>query len=174
MSGQPQYPGWAYLLAGLAIGLFVAFLVYLHNLPDPEQGTAKTAPAEKEGQPAPTFDFYKILPELEVVVPGLEVLKDKKDEAAKPAPPEPTQELAEGEAFVVQVGSFNDHKQADRLKASLALLGLQAHIQDVTVDNKSWHRVRIGPYTDRRTLNSVRQRLKDNGIKAITLKVSGD
>jgi cell division protein FtsN len=43
----------------------------------------------------------------------------------------------------------------------------------VSVDNKTWHRVRIGPFTDRQSLNVTRRRLKENDIEAITLKASG-
>lgn len=170
---QSNYPGWAYLLAGLAIGLFVAFLVYLHNLPEPDETAAAEPPESNPNQPAPEFDFYEILPELEVVVPDLKTGGDKKQKTeAQPEPPSPSPELDKDEHFILQAGSFNDFQQADRLKASLALLGVEAHIQNVTVDNKSWHRVRIGPFEDRKTLNSVRARLKANEIEAITLKVN--
>lgn len=163
---KESYPGWAYLLAGLTIGLFVAFLVYLHGLPEPERVASRQPDGEEK---APQFDFYKILPELEVVVPGLEV----KGRRQQPKPPEPTVELATGEQFILQAGSFRQYEQADKLKASLALLGVEADIQKVTVDNDTWHRVRIGPFTDRNELNGMRKRLQDNDITAITLKVSG-
>lgn len=169
---KESYPGWAYLLAGLTIGLFVAFLVYLHGLPEPERVAARLSEGADESKP-PQFDFYKILPELEVVVPGLEVKAKQQDRQQQPKPPEPTVELASGEQFILQAGSFRQYEQADKLKASLALLGLEAEIQKVTVDNDTWHRVRIGPFTDRKELNVVRQRLEDNNINAITLKVSG-
>lgn len=168
---KESYPGWAYLLAGLTIGLFVAFLVYLHGLPEPERVAARPS-EDKAGGKTPQFDFYKILPELEVVVPGLEVVGKQKDRP-QPKPPEPTVELARGEQFILQAGSFRQYEQADKLKASLALLGIEADIQKVAVDNDTWHRVRIGPFTDRKELNVVRQRLQDNDINAITLKVSG-
>jgi cell division protein FtsN len=167
---KESYPGWAYLLAGIVIGLFVAFLVYLNGLPEPER-VASQADHKRDGK-APQFDFYKILPELEVVVPGLEV-KARQQDRQQPKPPQPTPELVEGEQFILQAGSFRQYEQADKLKASLALLGVEAEIQKVTVDNDTWHRVRIGPYTDRNQLNVVRKRLEDNDINAITLKVSG-
>jgi cell division protein FtsN len=171
MSKQSSsYPGWAYLLAGLTIGLFVAFLVYLQGLPEPENVAARQT--DKRGEKAPQFDFYKILPELEVVVPGLEVTGKQKTQQ-QPKPPEPTVELAQGEQFILQAGSFRQYEQADKLKASLALLGVEADIQKVTVDHDTWHRVRIGPFTDRNKLNVVRKRLEDSDINAITLKVSG-
>jgi cell division protein FtsN len=168
---KEAYPGWAYLLAGLTIGLFVAFLVYLHGLPEPERVASRQTESKDDGK-APQFDFYKILPELEVVVPGLEV-KSRQQDRQQPKPPEPTVELAKGEQFILQAGSFKQYEQADRLKASLALLGVEADIQKVSVDNDTWHRVRIGPFSDRNELNYVRKRLQDNDINAITLKVSG-
>jgi cell division protein FtsN len=168
---KESYPGWAYLLAGLMIGLFVAFLVYLNGLPEPQR-TASRQTEGKRDEKAPQFDFYKILPELEVVVPGLEV-KGKQQIHQQPKPPEPTVELASGEQFILQAGSFRQYEQADKLKASLALLGIEADIQKVTVDSDTWHRVRIGPFTNRNQLNVMRKRLEDNDITAITLKVSG-
>lgn len=169
---KESYPGWAYLLAGLTIGLFVAFLVYLHGLPEPEKVSSRQTGGRNHEDKVPQFDFYKILPELEVVVPGLEVTGKQKNQQ-QPKPPEPTVELAKGEQFILQAGSFRQYEQADKLKASLALLGVEADIQKVSVDNDTWHRVRIGPFTDRAKLNDVRKRLQDNDITAITLKVSG-
>jgi cell division protein FtsN len=171
-----QYPGWAYLLAGLVMGLFIAFLVYLQNLPEPaghRDISGAAAQPEQNGKQAakPQFDFYKILPELEVVVPALEV--KSRQEQSRPTPPTPTEELAGGEKFVLQVGSFKQFDQADKLKASLALLGITADIQQVSVDRDTWHRVRVGPFKDRNSLNVMRRRLQDNDINAITLKVSG-
>lgn len=174
MSNSNQYPGWAYLLAGLAIGLFVAFLVYLRDLPEPDGKSPRTVTKENN-RPKPVFNFYEILPELEVIVPDLPagIIKDKpKPDTTKPAPPTPTPQLAEGEQFILQAGSFSQFDEADKLKAHLALLGVEAQIQRVSVDNKTWHRVRIGPFNDRQSLNVTRQRLQKNNIEAITLKVS--
>jgi len=154
------------------MGLFVAFLVYLQGLPEPETVATRQTSKDPRNEKAPQFDFYKILPELEVVVPGLEVWSKQKNQQT-PKPPEPTIELAKGEQFILQAGSFRQYEQADKLKASLALLGVEAEIQKVSVDSDTWHRVRIGPFTDRAELNVVRKRLEDNDINAITLKVSG-
>lgn len=163
------------MLAGLAIGLFVAFLIYLRNLPSPEalEKQAGQPVEDKSGRPKPVFNFYEILPELEVIVPELEVSVRKDDQPPQPEPPAPTPQLQQGEKFILQAGSFNQFEEADKLKAHLALLGVEAQIQKVSVDNKTWHRVRIGPFTDRQSLNVTRRRLKENDIEAITLKVSG-
>lgn len=175
-----QYPGWAYMLAGLTIGLFVAFLIYLRSLPSPviSQDSSAQTGREQSNRPQPVFKFYEILPELEVIVPELEVLSRKdRNNTPQPAvetkPPAPTPQLRQGEKFILQAGSFNQFDEADKLKAHLALLGVEAQIQKVSVDNKTWHRVRIGPFTDRQSLNVTRRRLRENNIDAITLKVSG-
>ena len=160
-------------MAGLTIGLFVAFLVYLRELPVPNESDNPKRPVVDNSKPKPVFNFYDILPELEVVVPDLEVKpKDQKTQTAETKTPSPTPQLAAGEKFILQVGSFNQFDEADKLKAHLALLGIEAFIQKVAVDNKQWHRVRIGPFEDRKTLNLTRKQLQENSIEAITLKVS--
>jgi len=171
---------WAWLVTGLAIGLFVAFLVYLKD----QRPGAATAPAAKKQQPAQLapakpgrqqpeekpevrFDFYTILPEMEVAVPEPEA-----DTAGKP--PKVPLRIDKPGRYVLQTGSFRRYEEADRLKASLALLGIQATIQTVTINNQdTWHRVRIGPYTDLDQLNRVRTRLREHDIKAILLKLKG-
>ena len=182
-----QLPGWAWMLGGLAIGLFVAFLVYLNNTSHPSQKNAlvkafketmkdtrevrkekeatpppppaKPEPATAE-KPKPSFDFYYILPELEVAVPEQEL-------AAKSQKPSAADEKTE---YILQAASFREHEQADQLKAKLALLGIDANIQSVQINQDTWHRVRIGPIRNMATLNSTLKRLKENNISAIIVK----
>lgn len=167
-------PGWVWLLSGLFIGLFVAFLVYLQQSGGVtlEKSTKKPvtstrqetrsvrklpqarAPEKKSGI---HFDFYSILPEMEVIIPAEEL---KSPESSGPPA-----------NYFLQVGSFRNANDADTQKARLALLGLISTIQKVTVDGKgSWYRVRLGPYTDRRKLDHVTHQLQDNDIDFLTLK----
>ncbi|MBA1146426.1 SPOR domain-containing protein [Ectothiorhodospiraceae bacterium WFHF3C12] len=185
-------PGWVWGISGLAIGLFVALLVHLNqqNPGGPQsirdfleetaggggtQSSADDGPGREEtaDDAKPTFEFYKLLPQQEVVVPDAE----PEDETGTPAPeaspqPSPEQPPAEsGIHYLLQAGSFQNHKDADRLKAELALLGVEAHIQTVTLQGgETWHRVRIGPFSDQRDLNGVRHRLQTNGVETILLK----
>jgi len=181
-----QLPGWAWMLGGLAIGLFVAFLVYLNNNvhpgkktnlvsafketlhdtrsvskqtnkapPAPDKTTAKT-----ETKAKPNFDFYTILPELEVAVPEQELAdKSKKPQAAN----DRTQ-------YTLQAGSFRDYKAADQLKAKLALQGIDANIKSVKVNSDTWHRVIIGPIHEMAALTSTLRRLKQHNIAVIIVK----
>ena len=201
-----QLPGWVWMMGGLTIGLFVAFVVYLNNNTrrDGEQDSIATVIQEtfsdlqenaqdreerlREGKPEQTreqqtsssetkptaskeddkpktsFDFYYILPELEVAVPERELATKTKE--AKTKPPQQQESID----YIIQAGAFRQHGQADNLKAKLALHGIIAYIQ--TVDNKSdtWHRVRIGPISNMAKLNKMRKRLKDNGIANIVVK----
>ena len=181
-------PGWLWLLAGLIIGLFVALLVYIKEnssgkitLPDTvskvfqtENDTRAVRQEKAEPPPAkpvdnkdkeitkPRFDFYTILPELEVAIPEQELV-DKRDLKN-------TATTEQGD-YVLQVGSFRQYPEADRLKARLALQGIQAQIQQVRInDNDTWHRVRIGPIASIDTLNNTRKRLRDLGIASIVVK----
>jgi len=135
---------------------------------------------EPEPQPAPRprFDFYTILPETEVVVPQEESPApppppERKPPDAEPPTPAATVTTAR-ESYILQVGSFRKHSDADRLKARLALMGIEAEIQKVTIDNKdTYHRVRSGPYRNRQDLDRVRARLKREGVDSIAIKLQG-
>ncbi len=178
-------PGWAWLLAGLAIGLFVALLVYINDFTASSNKSAvkkaftdivntttdnvkqlkkKSASITKEHgtkNSKPRFDFYTILPELEVTVPD-EELQQKSSGTAKKQP------IA---ALMLQAGSFRKFDAADKLKATLALQGISARIQTITKTNgDKWHRVQVGPIHDLNVLNQTRHRLRKMGIASIVVK----
>lgn len=170
-------PGWVWLATGLMIGLFVAFLVHIKDnypglsLKDNKQTTSSTdaRSVRKQAQTKTPviektrFDFYTILPEMEIAVPDDE-LSTSSNKPAKP--------MTKPGTYILQAGSFKTLEQADRMKANLALLGIEANIESVTINNKeSWHRVRIGPYRNLDDLNRTRSRLKQNNIDALLLKL---
>ncbi len=167
-------PGWAWLLAGLAIGLSVALLTSMKdraNRPPPAtsgmaqpsaQSKAGNAKPEEKKPAKPRFDFYTILPEMEVIVP------DNRNKSGQAAP------IDKPGTYILQVGSFRSFGEADNLKAQLALLGVESKIESVTVNNTdTWHRVRVGPTQDLRELNRIRTRLLNNNFSAILLRVNG-
>ncbi len=181
-------PGWVWMLGGLFIGLFVALLVYLDhsggsqtaNIGDAvsklfqqkseqmRQAIKASEPpaAEKteDSNPRPRFDFYTILPELEVAIPEEELI-------ATDRPPTAAAKPGSRIEYVLQAGSFRNLAQADRLKARLALQGIVASIQTVKIkDGETWHRVRVGPIHDIATLNQTRKRLRNIGVPSIVVK----
>jgi cell division protein FtsN len=176
---KSQVPGWVWMLAGLLVGLFIAFLVYLQQIggsgalkklaavsskpahTDTRAVTKSPPPTPPKKKEGINFDFYNILPELEVVIPD-EELKQGAGTSSEKA------------TYYLQVGSFRNAGDAEARKAELFLLNFTPTVQTVTVDgSQTWHRVRLGPFTDRRKADQARRRLQDNGIDFIMLKEKG-
>ena len=180
-------PGWAWMLLGLALGLVVAAGVYLRGAgpskpraassesasasakqPAPANRTPSRQPnsAARAGEAAksdePRFDFYETLPKYEVVIPEVETAASP-SVRAKP--------IEEPGSYVLQAGSFNAAGDAERLKANLALLGIESRVQRVTIDDDVYHRVRIGPITDLNALNRIRKQLRDARIEPMVMRM---
>ena len=143
----------------------------------------------------PRFDFYKILPGNAEAIPDPKpeeakpvVSKPGETKAittapgeAKPADAKPVESKAvaskptEGkvdkdntlkEPIYLQAGSFASASEADNQKARLALLGAEARIQQVMLQDKVWYRVRIGPYHKMDDVTHLRADLARQGIEA--------
>ena len=184
-SRKKPMPGYIWLLAGLVIGLFVAFLVYLDKQPEEklslteavthelnkvkQQRKAKKPDSIKESnKKEPEFSFYTILPELEILISDSEIKSEKQN--AKTSSSKTIAKSTQSN-YILQAGSFRNHDDANTLKANLALLGVESSIQSVNVKNESWHRVRIGPFNNTRALQDTRKTLKKNNIKTMTMEL---
>lgn len=171
----PVVPGWIWLggilVLGIAIGLAGPRLFGLATgpavRPAPKAGGPVAKPPAKAAAPAeqsaPRFDFYKMLPKFQVVIP-----KEDKDVQTDTG----TAPVAQPGAYVLQVASFQQYGDADAMKAKLALLGVVAQIQQVRIAaGQTWNRVRIGPISDLARLNKVRQTLREHHIEPLLIKV---
>ncbi|NIR28558.1 MAG: SPOR domain-containing protein [Gammaproteobacteria bacterium] len=168
-SKRSHTPGWIWFVTGVCVGLGGAGLAYVQLqgggagvlAPREEPGASERSREVAESGNRPRFEFYTILPEKEVTVPEHEITPPSED---RPAPPS-------GASYMLQVGSFRKLSEADRLRAGLALIGLEADIQTVTVnDGETWHRVRLGPFRDLDALNAARTRLREHDMEAMVLK----
>ncbi len=175
-----EYPGWLWMLFGLSLGLSVAFAIYVKdNKPAVEIATAAPQPASLQGamddngenvtaaavseeRKEPRFTFYDRLPNFEVIIPEQE--PDVEVDAAPQAVLEPG-------LYVLQAGSFSAYSDADRRRAELALHGIESQIQRVTIDDKTYHRVRIGPTSDLDQLNMLRSRLRSAKIDVLRIRL---
>lgn len=154
---------------------------------------------EKSKVAKPKFDFYNLLPEMEVEVPVEEIRKSPpkpepaKVEVAKTTtqvqpgqaqpvnpkaaeaqvpPPQPVKETAT--VYLLQLGSFKSHAEADRLKARLAMQGIESDIQNITISNAqgktSVYRVRSGPYNQAQ-VQSAHKNVQEAGINGVIMRV---
>lgn len=182
---RQDYPGWIYGVFGLAIGLSVAAAVWFSDrravpAPVPEiaepasmedaidtngEGTSAAGPGAGGDQEEPKksrFDFYEMLPAFEVVV------TEEEAEVARDVEPKA---VVQPGVYVLQAGSFTTYADADRRRAELALQGIESSIQKVTIDDKTYHRVRIGPTEDLDELNMLRSRLRAAKIDALRIRL---
>ncbi len=173
--------GILWLIAGLLVGAALMYGVQrvLYQDGKPFRGLAglvdsgtKTAnrpdepkaEPQAERRPKPKLDFYTILPEYETVLP-------EPKPAKKTARPEPA-ETDVRYVYVLQAASYARLEDADRLKARLTLNGFDAHIEKIAIEGKGeYFRVRLGPYETIEALDAANDKLAEQGIKAMRIKV---
>jgi len=156
-------PDWLWLFAGVLIGVLIMSLTKLSEVPsDQESDISEDTSTENSDNSGnkPRFDFYTLLRESEVIVPDT----PDTDNTA-------TQSVNSNDTFLLQVGSFKSNSDADSLRARLLLLNLNAKIEKVSPrKNEIWHRVIVGPFSDRSELANARGKLASNGIDSLLLK----
>jgi cell division protein FtsN len=172
------FSGWTGVLCGLAVGLGVAAVVYIKDH-RPDAQIARTAKADKKKSrgaerpdteagdsgtedSAKAYAFYDMLPKFEVVVP-------EKDKDVRPDV-KSIPETRRG-TYVLQAGSYKNFADADRVRAQLALQGIESKVQKVSVDNDTWHRIRIGPISKLDELNRLRQILRKADVDVLVIRV---
>ena len=65
--------------------------------------------------------------------------------------------------WAVQLGSFSNQENAERLAADLRNQGFAAFLSQVRTDGGQLHRVRIGPQKDRDTAEEIAAQLQRSG-----------
>jgi cell division protein FtsN len=174
------FSGWIGVVCGLAAGLAIAAAVYVKDhRPDPsgvklaakpdkkrsrggDSGEADSSEAGAPDDSGKSYAFYDMLPKFEVVVPEKE--KDvRPDTRAVP-------ETRSG-TYVLQAGSYKNFADADRVRAKLALQGVESKVQKVSVDNDTWHRIRIGPISNLDELNHLRSVLRKADVDVLVIRV---
>ncbi|HIG07070.1 MAG TPA: hypothetical protein EYQ55_01965 [Methylococcaceae bacterium] len=117
-----------------------------------------SAPSKKKQVQVPRYDFFTLLPEKEVVVPDYEIkTRNREEKAGK----------SRAVRYMMQAGSFRNNKDADRLKAKLALIGIESKIELARIGDVNWHRVKLGPFLNMSATEVVRQRLRKNFIDVV-------
>lgn len=179
-----DFARWRDLGIGLALGLCVAGIVYVSDhraieiaapgRPTPRRSATAGAPdgpasasaastAAPDGSTAAEgqYDFYKLLPKFEVVIP------EKERGTRLPA----AAQIDRPGIYFLQAGSYRDALEAERVRAQLGKLGIDATVQRVSVDADVWHRVRVGPIRDLALLNHLRAQLRQSDLDSLVIRV---
>ena len=127
--------------------------------------------AEQNSKSEPVFDFYTLLPESEVTVSvagepvtGAPAVKNPQQKSTT-SPSIPKQ-------YLLQAGSFRSFKDAERLRARLLLEGYMPKVEKVTVGSgETWHRVQLGPFSDRATIENMQQVLASQNVDTLLLQL---
>ncbi|WP_280552820.1 SPOR domain-containing protein [Halomonas sp. 25-S5] len=206
-------PGWLWGLVGLVAGFLLAQhqqgIAPWQEGSDSPLATVLTKPGDRqdsrEGEPAatpeeppmPTFEFYTLLPESEVIAPGGKVPASTATPPERPETPEaatsddPIAQViaANMEAdettrpaatsasdadsrFMLQAASFREAGDASKLAGRLRDFGLLAKISEVKAGGgDTWHRVQVGPYSDRRELNRAQDLMVTQGIEPLLIQL---
>lgn len=176
---RTDYPGWLWMLFGLAIGLSVAFAVYVNDRePDVVAIIESPQPANTEAaiddddesladplnveSPKDRFDFYKMLPAFEMII------TDEEPDVDADVEPKAIEEPG---VYLLQAGSFSTHKDAERRRAELALQGIVARVQRARVNDRDYFRVYVGPIEDLDELNLTRSRLRAAKIDVMRIRL---
>ncbi len=155
-------PGWVWLLTGAVTGAFIMFLIYLSGLSpqklmndkssdQTQQTTDNNAPPTEK----PTFEFYDSLKNNEIIPPG------NKTTGKNTSTPSP---------YLLQAASFQKVKDADALKATLTLEGLDTNIQQFNNKGEIWYRVIVGPFSDQTKMSQAKATLAQHNITPIVLQ----
>jgi cell division protein FtsN len=168
---KKRLPGWIVLVLGALIGLIVAVIAYVNGwVPKPDNPNNKPVAQINQTQtesdiedqsealkiePKKDYDFYDTLQDMEVVIDDLKQTDDR---------------ITKTYSYVLQLGSFKNLADAEALKAQVAFTGKTAKIVKVDVNQSTWHRVILGPYTSSRKADVIKRNLEGSGINALIKK----
>ena len=181
---KPAVSGWVMLFTLIVSMGFLAALVVLSQQPDVTNASTvvsvknnpskeiKLAPKnidkalDKKGviEPKDSFDFYTLLPDSEVTPVQVD--------AYISTPKDPQKKTN----ILLQAGSFRKLAEADRLRAELILINMNNVVVEKTVSSTGsvWYRVRIGPFSNRSTLNKAEDLLAQQSIESIRISKSAN
>ena len=181
---KPAVSGWVMLFTLIVSMAFLAALVVLSQQPDDTNASIvvseKITPSEaiklapkninkaldKKGviEPKDSFDFYTLLPDSEVTPVQVD--------AYISTPKDPQKKTN----IILQAGSFRKLAEANRLRAELILINMNDVVVEKTVSSTGsvWYRVRIGPFSNRSTLNKAEDLLAQQSIESIRISKSAN
>lgn len=177
--------GAVWLLMGVVIGLSLAIVGYVKfegRLKAPaalvsvlsEPKAQQQKPPAALAQAKPKFEFYSLLPKMEVEVAHPDNPPTPSLAGTKPSLGTTTTIDApalQKARFRLQLASFKQFSDADSLKAKLTLEGFKLEIAAITLPSgEIWYRVRTPVLSDRNTALNLQKKLQKQSVASIVVK----
>ncbi len=139
----------------------------------PEKSKEKVAVKQADQQKT-SYDFFTILPSIEVVVSEQPEEPDKSAEKGNRQSPTTENNTNKSlNAYMLQAGSYRKSTDAERMRANLALKGISSQVQKVSIQGRgNFYRVRIGPFDSYTSMVDTDKQLAEADIKSLRLKIS--
>ncbi|ASP38247.1 sporulation protein [Bacterioplanes sanyensis] len=164
-----RVPKWVWVFTPTLAVAFAGFVLYLSTIPASDESGAVRQDAEEVFQALqqqavtppvekPNYEFYRLLEQQEVKV-------DKVKEYVSTPKGTPKRY-----SYRLQVASFRGSADADRMRAELLLAGMNAYVESSTVNDSTWYRVYVGPFTNRSKMNKAQDQLAQRNISPLVLK----
>ena len=135
------------------------------------------------------LEFYKELPNYELIVDNMPASRQATSTAALPVPtttntpassvaatPQPANQdnsTRAGEpSFMIQAGAFAQESSAQAQSERLVALGLTARVRKEALLGKTLFLVQAGPYSNRDQINQAERILRSNSIDSIRIGLS--
>ena len=144
--------------SGLIIGALCMYFVPIMLEPKLEDPNSPVESTEESKLSALKFDFYTLLKDSEIIVPDSGQFTNSESKPEKDY------------AYLLQVGSFRNPRDAEGLKVQLLLLNLPAEIETFSLDTGTMHRVLVGPFANTSKMASAQVKLAENRINSLLLK----
>ena len=134
----------------------------------PEAGEPAILPGKPgDAVPEKRFQFYDILPGKADAVPDKAAPAKPEAKKDEPKKEDRKDEVRDSKSpMFLQAGSFSSAEDADNQRAKLAFMGYESVVQQVMIQDKTFYRVRVGPYVRSEDMNRVRAELAKSGIEA--------
>ncbi len=175
------WPGWVWMMFGLAIGLSVAAAIWFRQVPEPatEASVPRTEPPAAVTESAPSyaaaetveeapeeeerFAFYDLLKKMKVG-PDSE-LSESDDDSGRAG--SSARAIEEEGTYYLQAGSFSRKADAETRRGELGFLGIQSRVVRARVNGETRYRTFIGPISDLDRLNLILRQLDEAGIDVL-------
>lgn len=147
------------IVVAMALPAIMYFVKFKKMHTQKKASTATTKPTiikpvsvHKPNSIQPEFDFYQILPKMEVKVPQ--------------------QQGPIKHSYLLQVASFQDIQDAKHLKNELTALGYAPSIEAFQAsDNRIWNRVLIGPFHSLSDAENAQDELRQQRLESLLLRI---